>query len=96
MHNNMNESIAAVRSEDGATRTWEDHATGMLMRDPTDPEFPRAGQGMSNPFTAEMALLTSLTGERISSRKEGAASMPPPRAAVEGQEEARGAASQRP
>ena len=78
MHNNMNESIAAVRSEDGAARTWEDHATGMLMRDPTDPEFPRAGQGMSNPFTAEMALLTSLTGERISSRKEGAASMPPP------------------
>ena len=53
-----------------ATRTFDEG-------DPAA-EPKRAGAGMGNPFTAEMSLLSSLTKERISNRKEGGNSLPPP------------------
>ena len=53
-----------------ATRTFDEG-------DPAA-EPKRAGAGMGNPFTAEMSLLSSLTKERISNRKEGGGNLPPP------------------
>ena len=53
---------------------------GTRTFDEGDPaaEPKRAGTGMGNPFTAEMSLLSSLTTERVSQRKEGGNSLPPP------------------
>ena len=80
----MNQSVnASLRRDPGSgTKTWEDEATGLVMQDAA---YKRAGKGMSNPFTAEMSLLASLTSERVSSRKEGQQGLPPPVALVQEQ-----------
>ena len=67
------QSVPATMSAVAGTRTF---SQGIEGGDPAA-TVKRAGTGMGNPFTAEMSLLTSLTAERVSNRKEGG-SMPPP------------------